>query len=155
MPKPIPDGFHTVTPSLAVKDAPKAIDWYVEAFGATDRGRFADPAGTIMHAEIMIGDSIVMLAEEMPMMGTRGPATLGGTCVSLCIYTTDADALFERATTAGATVLMPLSDQFWGDRYGVLADPFGHHWSIATHTRDVSMEEMKKASVEMFAQPSA
>lgn len=150
-PKPIPEGFHTITPSLIVKDAAKAIQFYKEAFGATERGRFEGPGGSIMHAEIAIGDSVVMLGEEMPEMGARGPLTLGGTPVKLHIYTEDVDSLFARATTAGATVKMPVADQFWGDRYGVVADPFGHEWSIATHTRDLTMDEMKKAAEALFA----
>src|SRR5579862_3189881 len=149
--KPIPEGYHTITPSLVVKDAAKAIDFYVKAFGATDRGRFEGPDGKIMHAEIMIGDSIVMLGDEMPEMGARGPQSLGGTPVKLHIYTDDADALFARATKAGATVRMPLADQFWGDRYGVVADPFGHEWSIGTHIKDLSMEEMRSAAEAAFA----
>lgn len=150
-PKPIPEGFHTITPSLIVKDAAKAIQFYKEAFGATERGRFEGPGGTIMHAEIAIGDSVVMLGDEMPEMGAKSPLTLGGTAVKLHIYTEDVDSLFKRATDAGATVKMPLADQFWGDRYGVLADPFGHEWSIATHTKDLTMDEMKKAAEALFA----
>ena len=150
-PKPIPEGFHTVTPSLKIRDAAKAIEFYKDAFGATERGRFEMPSGGIMHAEIMIGDSVVMLGEEMPEMGAKGPLTLGGTPVRLHIYTEDVDSLFSRATKAGATVLMPVADQFWGDRYGVLADPFGHEWSIATHTKDLTMDEMKTAAEQLFS----
>ena len=150
-PKPIPEGLHTVTPSLKIKDAARAIEFYKEAFGATERGRFEMPGGGIMHAEIMIGDSVVMLGEEMPEMGAKGPHTLGGTPVRLHIYTADVDSLFAQATKAGATVMMPVADQFWGDRYGVLADPFGHEWSIATHTKDLSVDEMKKAAEALFA----
>jgi uncharacterized glyoxalase superfamily protein PhnB len=150
-PKPIPEGLHTITPSLKLKDAAKAIEFYKEAFGATERGRFEMPGGAIMHAEITIGDSVVMVAEEMPEMGAKGPMTLGGTPVRLHIYTEDVDSLFARATKAGATVMMPVADQFWGDRYGVLADPFGHEWSIATHTKDLTVDEMKKASEALFA----
>lgn len=150
-PKPIPEGMHTVTPSLKMKDAAKAIEFYKEAFGATERGRFDNPGGGVMHAELLIGDSVVMLGEEMPEMGAKGPKTLGGTPVRLHIYTEDVDSLFARAAKAGATVLMPVADQFWGDRYGVLADPFGHEWSIATHTKDLTMEQMKKAAEELFA----
>src|SRR5215469_17304691 len=150
-PKPIPEGMHTVTPSLKIRDAAKAIEFYKEAFGATERGRFDSPSGGIMHAEITIGDSVVMLGEEMPEMGAKGPHLLGGTPVRLHIYTADVDSLFARATKAGASVLMPVADQFWGDRYGVLADPFGHEWSIATHTKDLSMDEMRKAAESLFA----
>jgi PhnB protein len=150
-PKPIPEGLHTVTPSLKLKDAAKAIEFYKEAFGATERGRFEMPGGGIMHAEIVIGDSVVMLGEEMPEMGAKGPLTLGGTPVRLHIYTEDVDSLFARATKAGATVMMPVADQFWGDRYGVLADPFGHEWSIATHTKDLTVDEMKKGAEQLFS----
>lgn len=150
-PKPIPEGFHTITPSLMVKDATKAIQFYKEAFGATERGRFEGPGGAIMHAEIVIGDSVVMLGEEMPEMGSKGPLTLGGTPVRIHIYTEDVDSLFSRATKAGAAVRMPVADQFWGDRYGILADPFGHEWSIATHTKDLTMDEMRKAAEALFA----
>jgi PhnB protein len=150
-PKPIPEGLHTVTPSLKIRDAAKAIEFYKEAFGAMERGRFEMPGGAIMHAEIQIGNSVVMLGEEMPEMGAKGPLTLGGTPVRLHIYTEDVDSLFDRAKKAGATVMMPVADQFWGDRYGVLADPFGHEWSIATHTKDLTMDEMKKAAEELFS----
>jgi len=151
-PKPIPEGMHAVTPSLTIKAAAKAIEFYKEAFGATERGRFDMPGGgAIMHAEILIGDSVLMLGEEMPEMGAKGPRTLGGTPVRLHIYTTDVDALFGRAVKAGATVMMPVTDQFWGDRYGVLVDPFGHEWSIATHTKDLTVDEMKKAAEQLFA----
>jgi uncharacterized glyoxalase superfamily protein PhnB len=150
-PKPIPEGLHTVTPSLKIKDAAKAIEFYKKAFGAMERGRFEMPGGAIMHAEIAIGDSVVMLGEEMPEMGAKGPLTLGGTPVRLHIYTEDVDSLFGRAVKAGATVMMPVAEQFWGDRYGVLADPFGHEWSIATHTKDLTVDEMKKAAEELFS----
>ena len=150
-PKPIPEGLHTVTPSLKIRDTAKAIEFYKEAFGAMERGRFEMPGGAIMHAEIQIGDSVVMLGEEMPEMGAKGPLTLGGTPVRLHIYTEDVDSLFARATKAGATVMMPVADQFWGDRYGVLTDPFGHEWSIATHTKDLTVDEMKKSAEELFS----
>jgi len=150
-PKPIPEGLHTVTPSLKIRDTAKAIEFYKEAFGAMERGRFEMPGGAIMHAEIQIGNSVVMLGEEMPEMGAKGPLTLGGTPVRLHIYTEDVDSLFARATKAGATVMMPVADQFWGDRYGVLSDPFGHEWSIATHTKDMSIDEMKKSVEELFS----
>ena len=150
-PKPIPEGLHTVTPSLKIRDTAKAIEFYKEAFGAMERGRFEMPGGAIMHAEIQIGNSVVMLGEEMPEMGAKGPLTLGGTPVRLHIYTEDVDSLFARATKAGATVMMPVADQFWGDRYGVLTDPFGHEWSIATHTKDLTVDEMKKSAEELFS----
>jgi PhnB protein len=149
--KPIPDGFRTVTPHLIVKGAGKALDFYAQAFGAKEQVRMPAPDGSIMHAQMQIGDSIVLLADENPEMGNRGPKTLGGTSVVLCIYVDDADALFARATKAGATVAMPMADMFWGDRYGQVTDPFGHLWSIATHKKDVTPDEMRKAMKEQFA----
>jgi PhnB protein len=149
--KPIPDGFRTVTPHLIVKGAGKALDFYAQAFGAKEQVRMPAPDGSIMHAQMQIGDSIVLLADENPEMGNRGPKTLGGTSVVLCIYVDDADALFARATKAGATVAMPMADMFWGDRYGQVTDPFGHLWSIATHKKDLTPDEMRKAMKEQFA----
>ena len=153
--KPIPTGFHSITPHLIVKGADKALDFYRRAFGATEKVRMAGPGGTIVHAEIEIGDSIVMLGEESVEMGARGPLALGGSSVSIMIYCDDADAMFARATGAGATVKMPLDDAFWGDRYGQVTDPFGHVWSIATHKRDMTPADMKKAMDEFFAQMPA
>jgi PhnB protein len=153
--KPVPPGFHTVTPHLIVKDAAKALDFYTRAFGAKEQVRMAGPHGGIMHAQMQIGDSMVFMADEMPTMGSRGPLALGGTTVSLCIYTDDADAMFKRATDAGATVKMPLDDMFWGDRYGQVTDPFGHVWAIITHVKDLTPEQMKKAMNEFFAQQPA
>jgi PhnB protein len=152
--KAIPDGFRTVTPHLIVKGAAKALDFYRQAFGAKEQVRMAAPDGSIMHAQMQIGDSVIMLVDEKPEMGSRGPQTLGFSTVLLNIYCDDADAMFARATRAGATVTMPLADMFWGDRYGQLTDPFGHVWSIATHKKDVTPAEMKKAMEEMFAQQS-
>ena len=140
--KPIPDGYHTVTPYLIVQGAAKALDFYKKAFGATELVRMPGPGGKIMHAEVQIGDSRVMLADEFPEMDARGPQALGGTPVGLCIYVENVDALFDRAVTAGAKVLRPVVDQFYGDRSGTVADPFGHKWTIATHVEDVSPEEM-------------
>jgi uncharacterized glyoxalase superfamily protein PhnB len=153
--KPIPPGFHTVTPHLIVKDAAKAIDFYRRAFGAEELSRMPGPNGEIMHAQMRIGDSPIMLADEFPAMGARGPLALGGSPVTLHIYTDDADAVFARATAAGATVKMPLADQFWGDRYGQVTDPFGHVWSIGMHVKDMTPAEMKKAMGEAFAQQPA
>ena len=141
--KPIPDGYHTLTPYMTVRDAARAIDFYKQAFGATERGVMKGPDGKIMHAELMIGDSIVMLADEFPDYGALSPESVGGTAMGLHIYVNNVDDAFARAVKAGAQVEMPVMDQFWGDRYGKLKDPFGHKWSIATHTKDLSMEEMK------------
>jgi len=146
--KPVPDGYHTLTPYLTVRNAPGAIEFYKQAFGATERGVMKGPDGKVMHAELMIGDSIVMLAEEMPEYGALSPETTGGAGMGLHIYLDGVDAAFERAVKAGAQVEMPVMDQFWGDRYGKLKDPFGHKWSIATHTRDLSADEMKRGMEE-------
>jgi PhnB protein len=142
--KPIPEGYHTVTPYLIVKDAVRAIEFYKKAFGATEIMRFEMPGGKLGHAEIRVGDSVVMLADEVPEMGIKGPQSLGGAGVSMAVYVTDVDARFNQAVAAGATVTRPLKDQFYGDRSGTLTDPFGHIWTIATHKEDVPMQEMKK-----------
>ncbi len=140
--KPIPEGYHSVTPYLIIKGASAAIDFYKRAFGATELFRMPDPGGKgIMHAEIKIGDSPIMLADEQPQM-YRGPQSLGGTPVSLMLYVDDVDTVFPRALSAGAKEVKPVQDQFYGDRSGTLTDPFGHLWTIATHKRDVSSEEM-------------
>ena len=141
--KPIPDGYATVTPYLYVRGAARAIDFYSKAFGAIELYRLANPDGRIGHAEILIGTSRIMLADEFPEMNVKGPQSLEGTSVSFLIYVEDVDARFDRAIAAGATVLRPLKDQFYGDRSGTLADPFGHSWTIATHVEDVSPEEMQ------------
>lgn len=148
--KPIPDGYHTLTPFLTVKDAVKAIEFYKQAFGAKERGVMKGPDGKVLHAELMIGDSIVMLSDEYPEYGAKSPQSLGGSPLGLHIYVEGVDRAFDRAVKAGAEVEMPLMDQFWGDRYGRLKDPFGHKWSIATHTRDLSMDEMKRGMDEAF-----
>ncbi len=142
--KAIPDGYHTVTPYLIISGAAAAIDYYRRAFGATELVRIPDAQGRIAHAEVRIGDSIIMLADEQHEMGYRGPATLGGTTVSIVLYVEDVDAVFERAIQAGGKSRQPVADQFYGDRMGTLADPFGHVWTVGTHTEDVSPEEMKK-----------
>jgi PhnB protein len=147
--KPIPDGYHTVTPYLVVQGASKALDFYKKAFGATELFRMPGPGGKVMHAEIKIGDSPVMLADEFPEMDARGPQALGGTPVGLMIYCEDVDAVFDRAVTAGAKVLRPVVDQFYGDRSGTLSDPFGHKWTIATHKEDVPMAEMQRRMAAM------
>lgn len=149
---PIPEGFHSVTPHLIIKDAGKAIDFYKKAFGATEICRIPGPDGkSIMHAEIQIGDSHIMIAEENPDWQCKGPTTLGGTPVTIHLYVKDADAAFKQAVDAGAEATMPPDDMFWGDRYGKVTDPFGHHWSVATHVEDVSPEDMEKRMAEMFA----
>jgi PhnB protein len=148
--KPIPDGYHTLTPHMIVRDAARAIEFYKQAFGAAERGGvMKGPDGKVMHAELRIGDSIVMLADEFPQYGSMSPLSSGGSGMALHIYVEDVDSAFDRATQAGATVEMPLTDMFWGDRYGKLADPFGHKWSIATHKRDMSSEEMDKEMNQM------
>jgi PhnB protein len=147
--KPIPDGYHTITPHLAVRDAAKAIDFYARAFGAEELYRMPGPGGVVMHAELRVGDSIVMLGEENPQMGASSPQTIGGSPVSLLLYVKDVDASFARASAAGCAVQMPPTDMFWGDRYGKLQDPFGHHWALATHKEDVSPEEMARRMAAM------
>ena len=142
--KSIPDGYYTATPYLIVKDAARAIEFYKQAFGATELMRFADPSGKVRHAEIKIGNSPIMLADEHPEMGYRGPQALGGSPVGILLYVEDVDARFNRAITAGASVMRPVKDQFYGDRSGTLTDPFGHVWTIATHKEDVSIEEVHK-----------
>jgi len=142
--KPIPDGYHTATPYLIVKDATRAIEFYKKAFGATELMRLADPSGKIGHAEIQIGDSPIMLADEFPEMGFRGPQSLGGSPVGILLYVEDVDSRFGKAIAAGATQIKPLKDQFYGDRSGTLVDPFGHVWTIATHKEDVSEQEIAR-----------
>ena len=149
--RPIPEGYHTVTPALTVRGVAQAIEFYTRAFGARELGRMPAPDGQhIWHAELQLGDARLMLADEFPDMGGRAPESLGGTPVSLHLYVEDADAVVQRAVDAGATMLQPLVDAFWGDRYGKLKDPFGHEWSIATHVEDVSEEEMRRRA-EAFA----
>jgi PhnB protein len=142
--KPIPKGYHTATPYLIIKGAAKAIEFYKKAFGAAEVMRMTQPDGRVGHAEIKIGDSLIMLADEFPEMGARSPQSLGGSPVSILLYVQDVDALTSQAITAGAKVVRPVKDQFYGDRSGSLEDPFGHQWHIATHVEDVPPEEMKK-----------
>ena len=151
MSKPIPAGYHSVTPAIVVRDAAAAIDFYKKAFGAEEIDRMAGPDGSIMHAEIRIGDSILMLGEENEQWGTKSPLSLNGVHGSLHIYVEDADAAFNRALKAGATVRYPLEDAFWGDRYGKVTDPFGHEWGIATRVKDMTKAEMEKAGQEWMA----
>lgn len=142
--KPIPDGFHTLTPYLICKGAGDAIAWYQKALGATEIYRMPGPDGWVMHAELQVGSSRLMLADENPERGTKSPKALGGTPVSTFIYTEDVDAAFNRAVGAGATVAVPLTDMFWGDRFAAVVDPYGHEWQMATHKEDVAPDEMMK-----------
>jgi PhnB protein len=142
--KPIPENYRRVTPYLIVDDAAKAIDFYKRAFGATELMRMPAPGDKVGHAEIQVGDSVVMLADPMAEMGHKSPKTLGGSPVSLLIYVEDADATVAGAVAAGARVTRPLENQFWGDRMGDVTDPFGHRWHVATHVEDVSPEEMQR-----------
>jgi uncharacterized glyoxalase superfamily protein PhnB len=150
--KRVPEGFHTITPGLVVNGAQKAVDFYKEAFGAEVIFLKTSKDGSkILHCEIRIGDSRIFVNDEFPEMGSRGPKLIGGSPVSLNLYVEDSDALFERAVAAGATVIMPLADQFWGDRWGMMSDPFGHVWSVASHIADLSPEEIERASEEYFS----
>ena len=142
--KPIPEGYRTITPYLAVEDAAEAIDYYKKAFGAKERARMEAPGDKIGHAELEIGDSVVMLADEFPDMGARGPRAVGGSPVMLHVYVEDVDSVFQQAVSAGAKELRTPEDRFYGDRAAEFEDPFGHRWSIATHVEDVPPEEMSK-----------
>lgn len=140
--RPIPEGFHSITPHLVCKGAAEAIAFYQQAFGAVELERMPGPGGRLLHASIRIGDSIVMLCDEFPEFCTGGQMPTPGSAVSIHLYVPDADAVWERALAAGAKPIMPLGDAFWGDRYGQLVDPFGHRWSIATHLRDMTPQEI-------------
>ncbi len=154
--KPIPDGFHTLTPYLTVKGGAQAIEFYKKAFGAKERCRFASPDGqSLGHAEIMIGDSILMLADENPHFGNKSPQTLNGASTGLLICVPDVDAAFQRALDAGAKVMKPVETQFYGERSGTVTDPFGHVWTLSTHVEDVSPEEMERRLQEMYAKMAA
>jgi len=142
--KPIPEGYHSVTPYLIVRGGSDAIEFYKKAFGATELFRFPAPDGKVGHAEIKIGDSPIMLADEYPQMGYNSPQSIGGSPVSLMVYVDDVDTVFSRAIEAGATVKEAVQDKFYGDRIGSVVDPFGHVWHIATHKEDVSIEEMQQ-----------
>ena len=148
----IPKGFHSVTPSLMVDGAAKAIDFYKKALGAEELMRFPGPDGRIMHAEIKIGDSVIMLGDEMPEQGARGPKSIGGTPVTLFIYGENVDAAWKRAVDAGAKPIMPLMDQFWGDRGGSIEDPFGHHWWLAQRMQELTPEELRRNADAFFSQ---
>src|SRR3989442_15383557 len=143
--KAIPEGMHSVTPHLVCAGAANAIEFYKKAFGATEKGRMPAPDGRLMHAAVSIGDSTVMLVDEMPEWGALGPQSLKGSPVAIHLYVQDVDAVAAQAVSAGAKTTMPVSDMFWGDRYGQIEDPFGHRWSIATHVRDGAPADMQKA----------
>jgi PhnB protein len=143
-PRPIPEGYHTITSYLIVTGAASAIEFYKHAFGAKEVMRIPHPDGRIGHAELQVGDSRLMLADEFPEIGARSPMSLGGTPVSILLYVEDVDAVTTRALAAGAKLLRPVSDQFYGDRTGTLSDPFGHQWTIATHKEDLSLDEIKR-----------
>ncbi len=147
--KPIPDGYPVITPYLFIKGAAQALEFYKQAFGAVERLRLDGPNGSIGHAEIEIGTGVIMLADEHPGMRALSPATIGGTPVMLHVYVPDVDATFQRAVAAGATVLQPVENKFYGDRSGSLQDPFGHQWAIATHVEDVSPEETARRAAAM------
>jgi len=153
--KAIPDGYHSVTPYLIIKGAAAAIDFYKRAFGATELMRMPSPDGRIGHAEIKIGDSAIMLADEHPQMGYRSPQTLGGSAVSMMVYVDRVDDVFKKAVEMGAKELQPVQDQFYGDRSGTLQDPFGHTWTIATHMEDIPPEEMRKRAEKFMQKANA
>lgn len=140
--KPVPEGFRTITPHLVVDGAAEAIEFYRKAFGAEETLRMPGPDGKLMHAELKIGDSALMLNDPFPEYGAVGPKAIGGSPVTIHLYVNDVDALWDRAIKAGVKVLMPLMDAFWGDRYGLVEDPYGHRWSMATHKEDLTLEEI-------------
>ena len=151
MVKPIPDGYHSVTPTLTISGASDAIEFYKKAFGANEVYRFQGPDGkSIMHAEIRIGDSAIMLCDEMPQMGCLSPKTIGGPSGSIYLYVNDADSVFNKAVSAGAKPIVEMMDGFWGDRMGAISDPFGHRWTIATRKKDMTEEEIEKAGKEFM-----
>jgi PhnB protein len=153
--KPIPEGYRTVTPYLTLDDAAKAIEYYTKAFGAKERGRMETPDGKIGHAELEIGDSVVMLSDAQPQFSARAPKELGGTSAGVFLYVEDVDAVVKQAADAGGTVEMEVADQFWGDRFGTVQDPFGHIWSIATRVEDVPPEEMAERAKQAMAAMSS
>jgi PhnB protein len=150
--KPIPEGYHSVTPYLFIKGAASAIEFYKNVFGATEVMRMPGPNGQIMHAEMRIGDSIVMLSDENPQMGALSPQSIGGTAGGLNVYIADVDAVTQKAVDAGAKLVRPVKDQFYGDRSGSIIDPFGHMWSVATHVEDVAPEELRKRAAAAMSQ---
>lgn len=148
--KAIPDGIHTITPHIVVRDAARAAEWYKAALGAEERGRIPVPGGKYMQIELWFGDSAVMLADEFTEAGILSPLAIGGTPVVLHFFTENVEALWKRAIDAGATILQPLQDQFWGDLYGQIIDPFGYRWGLAQHTREVSSEEIARQAAKVF-----
>ena len=150
----IPKDYHSITPVLIVKNGDEAIEFYKKGFGVEERYRMKGPDGRVAHAELKLGDSVFMLSDEYPEMECHSPKTIGGSPVSMYVYVDDVDSVFNKAISAGAKALDPVKDQFWGDRHGRLVDPFGHLWSIATHKKDLSEEEMKKAAEAAFSQMS-
>jgi uncharacterized glyoxalase superfamily protein PhnB len=150
--KRVPEGYRTVTPHLTIKGAAEAIEFYKKAFGAREIRRSPAPDGKLMHAEIQIGDSRIFLNDEFPEMGASSPLALKGTPVTMHLFVEDCDQVFDKAVKAGATVAMPLADQFWGDRYGLLVDPFGHRWAVASHLKDMTPEQMRAAAEEAMKQ---
>ena len=153
--KPIPEGYNSVSPALALDDATSAIEYYKQVFGATERMRMPTPDGRVAHAELEIGDSLVMVSDTFEGSNVKSPKELGGTTNSVFLYVEDVDAVVQRAVDAGATVTMEVQDMFWGDRFGSVLDPFGHHWSVATHTEDLTPEEMERRSEEFNAAMAA
>jgi PhnB protein len=149
--KPIPDGYPQVSPYLCVDGANAAIEFYQTVLGARERARMAAPGGKVGHAELQLGDSVLMLADEFPEMGLRGPRSIGGTPVTIAVYVEDVDAVFERAVRAGAKSLRPVEDQFYGDRSGQFEDPFGHRWSVSTHVEDVPPDEMERRAAQAMS----
>ena len=147
--KAIPDGYHSVTPYLIIDGASRALDYYKRVFGATERMRMPGPEGKIGHAEISIGDSMIMLADEHPEMGARAPRTVGGSAVSIMLYVNDVDATVKTAVAEGAKLLQPVEDTFYGDRMGTIEDPFGHPWHVGTHREDVPLDELKRRAAAM------
>ncbi len=145
-----PEGIHTITPHIVVSDAAGAADWYKQVFSAEERGRIEVPGGKLMQVELWFGDSAVMLADEFPDLGVLSPLSVGGTATVLHLYTSDVDAVWNRAVNAGAEVRQPLQDAFWGDRYGQITDPFGHRWGLAQHVRNVTRQEIAEAAAAMF-----
>src|SRR5215207_7464861 len=154
MTEPIPEAYRGSMPYLAVENAAEAINFYTRAFGATERVRMSAPGGSIGHAELQIGEAVIMLSDPFPQSSTTPPSKLGGTSVSVMLYVEDVDAFVGRAVDAGATIVMPVEDQFWGDRFGSITDPFGHNWSIATHVEDVPPEEMAERAERAMASMS-
>ncbi len=151
----VPSGFHTLTPHMIVRNAEQAIEFYQKAFGAQLLGKMLTPDGKVMHALLKVGDSMLMLNDEFPEWGALSPLSSGGSGVTLHVYLENVDAAFAQAVSAGATVKMPVMDQFWGDRYGIVTDPYGHQWSLATHVRDMSQEDMAKAMAKMPPMPKS